>query len=133
MSKYAPFKFEKVEEFVKKTNAYFALCKKEKHLPNKAGWVLHLKINRDTISDYRHNRLEFTNAIKDAETYIEQAWIGRLEQPSCVGAIFYLKNAFREDYRDRYDTDITSGGKPLPLLDYVSWNNNGNKQDKAVV
>jgi hypothetical protein len=65
----------------------------------------HLRISRDTYSEYRK---KFPDTIKAANDWIENAWVQRLSTTAPTGAIFYLKNAFKEDYRDRTETDVTS-------------------------
>jgi len=36
-----------------------------------------------------------------------------------TGAIFYLKNAFSADYRDRTETDLTSKGEKITGINYI--------------
>lgn len=95
---------------------YFKKCVRERLIPNKAGLRANLDISRETYSEYRK---KFPDTIKIAENLIEEAWVQRLTSNAPTGAIFYLKNAFKEDYKDRYATDVTSGGKPIPLYDFT--------------
>lgn len=96
--------------------AYFQLCDKNKQLPSKAGLRYALDISRDTYNEYKKDR--FPDTIKRAEDFMEQAWVNRLNSQSPTGAIFYLKNAFKDDYRDKHETDVTTNGKELsqPIL-----------------
>ena len=71
---------------------------------------MELDISRPVYADYKK---KFPDTIKRAENIIENAWVQRLSGNAATGAIFYLKNAFHLYYRDRRETDITSGGEPL--------------------
>jgi hypothetical protein len=51
-----------------------------------------------------------TGTIKGVEEMIENAWVQRLGGPNASGAIFYLKNAFRDDYKDRHEHTGEDGG-----------------------
>ena len=106
-------KFKNEQELINVATIYFGLCDKNRQKPEKAGLCLALGINRSTYNDYKK---KYPNALKGIELYIESAWVRRLDGQAATGAIFYLKNAFREDYKDRTETDITSGGKPIPIL-----------------
>ena len=92
------------EELLKdKVVAYFEKCEEKKEMPNKAGLRLFLDIDKSTYSDYKK---KFPNPIKRAEETIENAWVQRLGGNAPTGAIFYLKNAFFEDYRDKVEQTI---------------------------
>lgn len=91
---------DKIEEF-------FDLCRENKELPEKAGLMLYLGITRETYSQYRNHH--YPDAVKAADLYMESCWVKRLSQAAPVGAIFYLKNAFKEEYRDKQEID--HGGK----------------------
>ena len=107
-----PKKYPTEESLLNKAAEYFGKCDKEKLMPSKAGLRVFLNIDKSTYSDYKKL---YPNPIKRSEDLIEEAWVQRLNGVAATGAIFYLKNAFFEDYRDRVETDITSGGKPLFL------------------
>lgn len=92
---------------------YFTECDEKKRIPSKAGFRLSLDISRDTYNEYRKR---FPDALKRVENAIEEAWVNRLSSNAPTGAIFYLKNAFSDDYRDKVENDIQSGGKPIPFL-----------------
>jgi len=97
----------KTEDFTETVLNYLA----ETELPTKSGLLLALGISRETWREYKE-RPEFVDAIKEAELCIEEAWVQRLKGQAVAGPIFYLKNAFKEEYRER--TDITTDGKALP-------------------
>jgi hypothetical protein len=107
-----PPKYESDDEFNKAVNAYFEMCTEKRLMPNKAGFCYALKISRDTYNEYKKR---FPDALKLIEAYIEEAWVQRLSTTAPTGAIFYLKNAFKEDYRDRTETDLTTNNLPFNL------------------
>lgn len=105
-----PPKYSNGKDIWDKAQEFFELCDSTHQLPEKAGLCLFLGISRDTYSQYRK---KYTDTIKGIDMYIESCWVRRLNGQAATGAIFYLKNAFKDEYRDRYDTDITSGGVKL--------------------
>lgn len=107
-----PPKFESGADLAEQLLAYFDLCDKSKIMPTKAGLCLALTITRETYNQYKHKD-GFSDALKGAELYMEDKWNQRLSGNSPTGAIFYLKNAFKEEYKDRHETDVTTGGQPL--------------------
>lgn len=124
-----PPKYNTEQEILDVILAYFKESDNAKKLVNKAGLLLRLDIDRPVYAEYKK---KFPNALRVAERTIEDAWVSRLAGNSATGAIFYLKNAYHELYRDRTETDITSGGKQIPIFDYVqrAGKNNGNGQNK---
>lgn len=98
---------------------YFDECKDSKPLvvmPTKAGLCLALDITRDTYNEYK-KKPDFSDTLKKAELLMENLWTQRLGGTSPTGAIFYLKNAFKEHYKDRYNTDVTTKGKQIATFD----------------
>lgn len=93
------------------------------NVPTKAGLMLHLDISRETYSEYRK---KFPDTVRRADRAIEDAWLQRLTGKQATGPIFYLKNAFKEDYKDRHESDVTVR-TPKPLLDVL--HNHSNKKD----
>lgn len=91
---------------------YLKSCDELRSIPNKAGLRYALHLDRTTYNVYKK---KYPNTLRRCEDWIEQCWINRLAGTSATGAIFYLKNAFKEEYKDKYDSDITSGGKPLNI------------------
>lgn len=113
-------KYKTSDELSRKLYSYFDISSKEGIRPSKAGLRVMLDIDKSTYSRYKKNP-KFATHIKRAESIIEAAWVNRLDSAAATGAIFYLKNAFSEDYRDRTETDITSGGKKIqPILGGLS-------------
>lgn len=99
-----PPKYESESKFRDAVEAYFDDCEERELMPNKAGLCASLHISRDTYNEYR---VRFPDAHKDLESYIEDQWVQRLAGTTPTGAIFYLKNAFKEDYKDRHENDNT--------------------------
>ena len=89
---------------------YLKSCDELHSIPNKAGLRYALHLDRTTYNVYKK---KYPDTLRRTEDWIEQCWINRLAGTSATGAIFYLKNAFKEEYKDHHDTDLTSGGKPL--------------------
>jgi hypothetical protein len=73
-------------------------------MPNKAGLRYFLRISHDTWNVYR---TKFPDAHKEAEDWIEHQWVQRLAGTTPTGAIFYLKNAYRDEYKDRHESDVS--------------------------
>lgn len=107
-----PPKYKISKELIEKANEYFKLCDECFQLPEKAGLCIYLGISRDTYSEYR-KKGKFPDAIKGMDHYIESCWVRRLAGNAATGAIFYLKNAFRDHFKDRQETDITSQGEQI--------------------
>jgi len=106
--------------------AYFENCEKSYTMPNKAGLCVWTHISRDTYCEYRK---KYPDTIKAIDDYIENAWVQRLATTSPTGAIFYLKNAFKEDYRDRIEQDVTSGGEKVQGFQLIPPHDSPNKTD----
>lgn len=126
-----PPKFKTVKELQNKFDDFSIKCDETRQLPEKAGLCLFLGISRDTYSEYRKKR-KFSDTIKAIDLYIESNWVRRLGGNSPTGAIFYLKNAFKEEYKDRHETDITSKGEKIEGINYIvpsTPNENNNRTD----
>ncbi len=107
-----PPKWANVDEMEQIITWYFLDCDERKVKPSKAGLAWALDSDRETLSRYIE-KPGFSDAIKNAYRQIERAWVERLGDPGATGAIFYLKNAYSADYRDKTETDITSKGEKL--------------------
>ena len=81
-------------------------------VPTKSGLLLALDLSRQAWDEYK-DRIEFGDTIKRAELTIEEAWVQRLAGNNVAGTIFYLKNAFKEHYRDNHD--FTTDGKAIQV------------------
>lgn len=123
--------FKNEQEFQQALIDYLKFCEEKKKMVNIAGFCAKNGFGRDRYYEYGK---KYPNTKKAFEASLEDAWVDRLASASATGAIFYLKNAFREFYKDRTEQDITSGGKPFSILDGVTKKNaihksNGDKQN----
>ncbi len=111
-----PPKYANSKELDKRIDEYFVDCKERAQIPNKAGICLFLGITKETYCQYRE---KFADSIKAADFMIENAWVQRLAGNSPTGAIFYLKNAFKNDYKEKTETDLTSRGEKILGIEYI--------------
>jgi hypothetical protein len=109
-----PPAFTNDEELQASLFLYLNECVSKKKMPNKAGYCFFAKISRDSYYEYKKNSL-YSDTIKQFEQAVESEWVNRLSGSSATGAIFYLKNAFRDHYKDRIETDITSKGEQIHI------------------
>ncbi len=148
-----PLKFKTVKDLEEKINAYFKSCWSQKidmfgnpvFMKDKSGkkttepvmvqtkpytvtgLAVFLDTSRETLMDYEGKK-GFSDTIKKAKdiiySYVEEyLFSGR----NPTGAIFNLKNNW--GWKDR--KDITSGDKPIPILNAVH-NNNSNKEADSI-
>ena len=125
-----PLKFKSVEELEKKIDNYFKYCE-EKHKPlTITGLALAIGMtSRRQLLEYQR-RDEFHNAIRKAklicENYVEQyLFTGK----NMAGAIFNLKNNYK--WEEQTKLDLTSKGKPLPLLSNLRNNDHHGNQENS--
>lgn len=104
--------------------AYFEKIGSDLAVPNKAGLRLALKISKATYNEYKK---KYPDPLRVAEDTIEGFWISRLISPGATGPIFYLKNAFGDDYRDKVEQDVNV--KEQPILGNVRVHR-GDKKDR---
>jgi len=121
-----PLKYD-AETFLELVAGYFA-TRGQIGAPTKAGLLLHLGISRETWREYKE-RDEFVDTIREAELKIEDAWNQRLLGPGATGPIFYLKNAFKDEYRDKQEIDHTTKGERIAGFNFVS--NGGTNPDNT--
>lgn len=77
---------------------------KNTDVPTKAGLRIWLDVSPPVYVDYKN---KYPNALKRVENIIEDSWVQRLAGNNVTGAIFYLKNAFKEEYKDRTETALS--------------------------
>lgn len=113
-----PPKWNSVEELENLIKAYFISIQDEegeyKRPPTVTGLALFLGTNRQTIINYEE-KSEYFDAIKEAKTRCEQ-WVEEsalTNKANATFSIFNLKNNY--GWKERNETDITTGGKPLIL------------------
>lgn len=112
-----PPKYKNAQTIESTGNDYFDECVRLQKMPTKAGLTLYMDISRDTYSEYRK---KYPDAIRSLDSYIEDLWLQKLTGTGATGPIFYLKNAFREHYSDRTETDITSKGEKITTSEEVA-------------
>lgn len=128
-----PLKFKTSEELAAAIEEYFAYCDnktKEIHseklgdmiVPDPepytmSGLAYALDMERTTLIDYAH-RDEFLLTLKKARNRVEADVERRMNSKDTFtpGLIFNLKNNFTR-WKEKTETDITTGGKPLVTLD----------------
>ena len=111
-----PPKYKDEKVFKKTILGYFEQADIKKKIYSKAGMLGFLDISRPTWMEYKK---KYPNTTRYAEFAVEEVWVDRLASTGATGAIFYLKNAFKEEYKDRSETDLTSDGKALQSLIYL--------------
>lgn len=114
-------------EFEEAVTDYFQNLE-EGEMPTKAGLLLSIGLSRETWKEYKQ-RPEFVYTIKDAEFTIEDAWIQKLTGGGATGPIFYLKNAFKESYRDTQDHTNDGRAFPTPIMNVQRDNSNAENKE----
>lgn len=114
-----PPSFISPQDMLERADSYFKECKGKgrgwKERPSKAGLFFHSNVTRETYNTYAHKK-EYSDTVKRIFNFIEQQWVGKLNEPYPTGGIFYLKNAFKEEYRDRYDHTTDGEKMPAPVI-----------------
>jgi hypothetical protein len=108
-----PPKFQSLEELETLINDYFE-TEEGKNTPTVTGLALALDTTRKTLLDYCELDNEFSYTIKKAKARVERKMEQHLYGNNVTGLIFNLKNNF--GWRDRTETDITTGDQPLSGL-----------------
>jgi hypothetical protein len=123
-----PLKFKSPKQLLKKGLEYFAEQDKNAQPYTITGLANYLDTSRETLMNYEE-RDEYFDTIKKLKQKCEEYAEIRLFSSTPTGAIFALKNF---GWKDKQETDITSGGKPLPLLANMNVSNHhGDTQDSA--
>ena len=95
----------------------------KKHLPTKYGFAQYIGVNEDTLNEWTKKYPDFSAAIKEIEkTQQVQLMNDGLynKDANATMAIFLLKANHGMIETERRLTDITSGGKPIPILGGVT-------------
>lgn len=104
-----PPKFDSVEDMQEGIEQYFESCKRDKHkIPSKSGLAVFFDTTTETLLQYESKK-EYSSTLKRAYDRIKEAWVQRLGNAYPTGAIFYLKNAFKDEFRDRHELDAPPG------------------------
>lgn len=104
--------FENEQDLRAEVTAYFERCHKTSTLPNKAGLCVFIHVSRDTYNEYKK---KFPDTLKVAEGFMEDAWVQRLKYQGATGPIFYLKNAFKQHYKDKIENSVDHSGSVIYL------------------
>lgn len=94
-----PRAFSSAEELAEKFNGYIEHCHKIDYMPNIAGFCRFCGINRDT---YYSQKEYYSDTIKDIEGILEDEALNTKSVNDTM-KIFYMKNKFSDDYKDRHD------------------------------
>ena len=106
-TKYSEDKIEKVFEFIE--------LKKGLNVPPFIeGLAYTLGVDCDTITNWCTKHKRFFRAIKRLKEVQRVMLQEHILGNNAAGGIFLLKN--NHGFKDRTETDVTSGGKPIPLL-----------------
>lgn len=109
-----PLKFKTVKELQDKIEEYFNTVDIKDWTIT--GLALALDTYRQTLLNYEEKD-EFVDTIKKAKQMVENSYEIDLKKYGRTGTIFALKNF---DWKDKTETDVTSGGKPLPIYNGLS-------------
>jgi len=121
-----PLKFKTPEELQLKIDEYFNSIPKEEWTIT--GLALALDTYRQTLLNYEHKD-EFVDTIKKAKQMVENSYEIDLKKSGRTGTIFALKNF---DWKDKNETDITSGGEVLQpvIVKFINGESNDNRDTK---
>jgi hypothetical protein len=133
-----PLLFKTAEELQAKINEYFDWCdNRARAVYDKtsgqeiminhpapytmSGLARRLGIDRQTLINYS-KRDEFFGTIREARNRVhEDVETRMMETKNERGAMFSLRNNF--NWKDKTETDVTSGGKPIPILGGIAKTN----------
>lgn len=109
--------FKDIKDLQDRINEYLDSCERFGTVPTKAGLMISLGIpNRERYSKLKKDG-KYRDTLKATEMYIEEQWNQALRDRQAAGPIFYLKNAFKEEYKDKNETSIRF---PKPILDGIT-------------
>lgn len=112
-----PPAFDSLEDFIIGVEEYFDICKKEKKFPTKGGLAIYFGVTRETLHEYENNKgKDYSDTIKKAYLRIEESWIQSLGRQYPTGSIFYLKNAFKEHWKDNWSLSNPDGTPFMPQV-----------------
>jgi len=115
---------------IAKAREYLDFCKdkgKNVNLPKAEGLALYLKVSRDTLYEWAGKYKNFSDILEEinqtqADRVINKALSG--DYNSAIAKLLLGKHG----YSEKTETDITTKGKPIPLL-YGIHTDNGAKED----
>lgn len=128
--------------FVERAKEYLALCEDSEiekgtterpiytlkvKLPTKGGLARYLGINRDTLYDWASKYSDFSDIMEAVGAEQEDKLINNGlsgDYNPTIAKVLLTKHG----YVDKQESDITSAGKPLPILNGI-FTDNSNKED----
>lgn len=112
-----PLKFESVEDLQRQVDLYFETTPKDEWTIT--GLAMALDTYRSVLCDYEKldERKEYSNTIKKAKLKVENGYEIDLKKSGRSGTIFALKNF---DWKDKNETDITTGGDKIMGINYIT-------------
>ena len=113
-----PLKFKNDKKLQEVIDLYFKETPKDEWTIT--GLAMALDTSRKVLCEYGHKN-EFSNTIMKAKLKVENGYEIDLKKSGRVGTIFALKNF---DWRDKNETDITTGGEMITGFNYVKDNSN---------
>ena len=117
-----PLKFATVKELQEQIDDYFNETPKEEWTIT--GLALALDTSRKVLVEYE-GRDEYSNAIKKAKMKVENGYEIDLKKHGRSGTIFALKNF---DWKDKQETDITTGGEKIFIMPHELINKHENNE-----
>jgi hypothetical protein len=126
------------EDILELTHEYLIQCndaeqadeKLQVNLPTIEGLASYLRISRDTLYEWAKVHAEFSDMLEEirtnqAEKLINNGLAGRYN--STITKLLLHKHG----YTDRSESDVTSGGKPIPLLASMNVPNHDGDQENS--
>ena len=98
-----PVKYETPEEMQSDIDAYFDSCSEDEP-PRVSALAYALDMTTETLRAYG-NEEKFSATVKRAKQRIEMHLEKNLNNPSCTGTIFNLKNNF--GWKDKQETELS--------------------------
>jgi len=126
-TKYTPEVITEINEYLK-----FAVPENMK-IPTIEGIALKIGVNRDTLYEWAKVHPAFSDTLEEVKTRQKEILqeIGIFGGKEINATIVSLLLKVNHDMIETSKTDITSGGKPIPILGNVSANNSDKKTPKA--
>ena len=89
--------FNSPKEVEEKAERYFEECEEKSLLPTKGGFALYCNGYAQLLYSYE-KKPKYKGILNIIYQRILQAWVQKLKSNQVAGIIFYLKNAFREEF-----------------------------------
>jgi hypothetical protein len=96
-------------------------------LPTVEGFALFLGVNKTTLYEWDKSYPEFSNSLNKIVTEQKKRLLNKGLEGTYNSTI--AKLILSANHGMREGTDVTSGNKPIPLLNYATRDNNSNTED----